>query len=95
MTQWSVGIRTEGDREVELAEVVELGDAVAPHGGIATGAGQQGYGAQVLVVAGTRDEAIAEGRRVFAEAVATAGLPTFAIVHVEATSEAEDAEEPW
>lgn len=94
MIQWSVGIRTEGDREVELAEVVELADAVAAHGGIATGAGQRGYGAQLLVEAETRDAAIARGRRVFAEAVSTAGLPAFPIVHVEATSEDEDAEEP-
>ena len=37
--RFSVSIVAEGDREVQLAEVVELADAVAPMNGIASGAG--------------------------------------------------------
>lgn len=92
MIRWSVGIKAEGDREMELDEVVELADAVAPSGGIATGIGTNTYGAQVVVFADTRDEAIAKGKAEFADAVTKAGLPVFPIVHTEAISEDEDAE---
>ncbi|MGH8906348.1 MAG: hypothetical protein ACRD0K_07505 [Egibacteraceae bacterium] len=90
MIRWSVGIRTEGDRVMTVAEVVELADAVATSGGIATGIGTNGYGAQLIVLAGTRDEAIAKGTRQFAAAAEKAGLPLFPIVRIEATSEDED-----
>jgi hypothetical protein len=92
VTRWSVGIVTEGDRVMELDEIVELADAVAPSGGIATGIGTTGYGAQLVVVAPTRDEAIEQGRVAFAAAVAKAGLPDYPVVRVEAVSETEDAE---
>lgn len=91
MIRWSVGIETEGDRVMELAEIVELADAVAPSGGIASGIGSTRYGAQLLVVAATREEAIELGRSAFAAAVTTAGLPAFPVVRVEAVSEPEDA----
>lgn len=87
MMRWSVGIEAEGDRVMTLEEVVELADAVAPSGGIATGIGTNRYGAQVLVFATTRDEAISRGKEEFAAAVAKAGLPVFPIVRLEATSE--------
>ena len=35
--RWSVGIEAEGDRVLTLEQVVELADAVAASGGIATG----------------------------------------------------------
>ncbi len=92
MIRWSVGIKTAGDREMKLEEVVELADAVAPSGGIATGVGTTSYGAQVVVFADDRDEAIAKGKEEFAEAVTKAGLPVFPIVHTEAISEDEDDE---
>ena len=71
-------------------EIVELADAVAASSGIATGIGTNRYGAQLLVEAGTRDEAIEKARAEFARAVAQAGLPVYPIVRVEAVGEDED-----
>jgi hypothetical protein len=88
-----VGIETEGDRVLSREEVVELADAVASSSGIATGIGTNRYGAQLLVEAGTRDEAIDKAKAQFARAVATAGLPVYPIVRVEAMGEDEDAED--
>lgn len=90
MIRWSVGIEAEGDRVMELDEVVELADAVASSGGIATGIGTTRYGAQLVVVADTRDEAIEKGRAEFAAAVQKAGLPVCPVVRAEAISEDED-----
>ena len=88
--RWSVGIETEGDRVLSREEVVELADAVATSSGIATGIGTNRYGAQLLVEAGTRDEAVEKAKADFARAVATAGLPVYPIVRVEAVGEDED-----
>jgi hypothetical protein len=88
--RWSVGIETEGDRVLSREEVVELADAVAISSGIATGIGTNRYGAQLLVEAGTRDEAVEKAKADFARAVATAGLPVYPIVRVEAVGEDED-----
>lgn len=88
--RWSVGIEAEGDRIMKLEEVVELADAVATMDGIATGIGTNRYGAQVVVFADGRDEAIAKGKEHFADAVQKAGLPVYPIVRVEAISEEED-----
>ena len=89
--KWSVGIETEGDRMLEREEVVELADAVAPSGGIATGIGTNRYGAQLTVQAGDRDEAVEKATGEFGRAVAKAGLPVFPIVRIEAVNEEEDA----
>ncbi len=70
LMRWSVGIEAEGDRIMELEEVVELADAVA------SGIGTNRYGARVVVFADDRDDAIEKGRAAFAEAVAKAGLPS-------------------
>jgi hypothetical protein len=91
--RWSVGIEAEGDRVLSREEVVELADAVAASSGIATGIGTNRYGAQLLVEAGTRDEAIEKARAEFARAVAQAGLPEYPIVRVEAMGEDEGAED--
>jgi hypothetical protein len=91
--RWSVGVEAEGDRVMELEEVVELADAVAGSGGVASGIGTNRYGARVVVFADGHDEAIEKGRAAFAGAVAKAGLPQFPIVHVEAVSEDEDGED--
>ncbi|HEY7703365.1 MAG TPA: hypothetical protein VID03_00875, partial [Acidimicrobiia bacterium] len=56
--RWSVSLTAEGDRLVELAEVVELADAVAGSQGIATGMGTHSYGAQIVVEAETSDQAV-------------------------------------
>jgi hypothetical protein len=90
LIRWSVGIEAQGDRMMKLEEVVELADAVAPMNGIATGIGTNRYGAQVIVFADNREDAIAKGKEHFASAVEKAGLPVYPIVRVEATSEDED-----
>jgi hypothetical protein len=90
LMRWSVGIEAEGDRIMKLEEVVELADAVAPISGIATGIGTNRYGAQVVVFADDRDDAIKKGKEHFANAVQKAGLPVYPIVRVEAISEDED-----
>ena len=90
--RWSVGIQAEGDRVLSRDEIVELADAVSMHSGIATGIDQMGYGAQIVVEAWTREEAIKVGTELFHQAVETAGLPPFPITHTEAISEAEDEE---
>jgi hypothetical protein len=89
--KWSVGIETEGDRVLSREEVVELADAVAPNGGIATGIGTNRYGAQLVVEADDRDTAVKTATSEFERAVAKAGLPIFPIVRVEAIGEDEDA----
>jgi hypothetical protein len=91
--RWSVGIEAEGDRVFTRAEIVELADAVAASSGVATGIGTSRYGARLLVVADSRDEAIAAATEVFRAAARTAGLPTAPVVRTEAISEAEEASE--
>ncbi|HEV2239702.1 MAG TPA: hypothetical protein VGR98_01555 [Streptosporangiaceae bacterium] len=88
--RWSVGIEAEGDRVLTREEVVELADAVAACAGIATGIGTNRYGAQLVVQAAGRDEAIERATREFVDAAARAGLPQAPIVRVEAVSEDED-----
>ncbi|MGH3685824.1 MAG: hypothetical protein ACRDRE_11045 [Pseudonocardiaceae bacterium] len=78
---------------MKLEEVVELADAVAPMSGIATGIGTNRYGAQVIVFADNRDDAIKKGKEHFANAVQKAGLPVYPIVRVEAISEDEDEDD--
>jgi hypothetical protein len=90
LMRWSVGIEAEGDRIMKIEEVVELADAVASLDGIATGIGTNRYGAQVVVFADGREEAINKGKQHFAEAVQKAGLPVYPIVRVEAVSEDDD-----
>jgi hypothetical protein len=85
-----VGIQAEGDRVLTREQVVDLADAVAASSGIATGIGTNRYGAQLIVQAGSRQEAIETGTAEFARAVAKAGLPGCPIVRVEAVSEDED-----
>ena len=88
--RWSVGIEAEGDRVLSAADVVELADAVAGSDGIATGIGTTRYGAQLVVEADTRDEAIAKATDTFLAAAKTAGLPSAPIVRTEAISEADE-----
>jgi hypothetical protein len=88
--RWSVGVEAQADRVLSREEVVELADAVAGHGGIATGIGSSRYGAQLIVEAGSREEAIAKASQEFARAAATAGLPAAPVVRTEAVSEDEE-----
>jgi hypothetical protein len=91
--RWSVGIEAEGDRVFTPEEIVELADAVAGSSGIATGIGTSRYGAQLLVEADSRDDAIAAATGLFQAAVRKAGLPKAPITRTEAISEAEEAAE--
>jgi hypothetical protein len=61
--RWSVGIEAEGDRVLTREQVVELADAVAASGGIATGIGTSRFGAQLIVEAASREEAIERAPR--------------------------------
>jgi hypothetical protein len=90
--RWSVGIEAEGDRVLSREEVVELADAVAASGGIATGIGTTRYGAQLIVVAASREEAIEAATAEFTRAAAKAGLPDAPVVRTEAVSEDQDDE---
>ena len=88
--RWSVGIEAELGRITTREEIVELADAVAGIDGIATGIGTSRYGAQLVVEAGGRDEAVELATEEFTRAAARAGLPPAPIVRVEAVSEDED-----
>ena len=88
--RYSVSLQAEGDREVTLAEVVELADAVAPMSGIASGFGTMGYGAQIVVEASNLDESVDIALAKFAEAIAGTSLPAWPVVHAEAISEEDD-----
>ena len=91
--RWSVGIEAEGDRVFGREEIVELADAVAASDGVASGIGTSRYGARLVVVADSSDDAIAAATEVFLAAARTAGLPAAPIVATEAVSEAEEASE--
>jgi hypothetical protein len=88
--KWSVGIEAEADRVLTREQIVELADAVADSSGIASGIGTQRYGAQLLVEAASREQAIEAGTAQFVAAAARAGLPAAPIVRAEAVSEDED-----
>lgn len=90
MARWSVGLEAEGDRVMTHEEILALADAVAGDGGIATGIGTARYGAQLVVVATSREEAVSKARTSFTSAVRSANLPEWPVVRVEATSEEED-----
>jgi hypothetical protein len=89
--RWSVGLQAQGDRVLSREEVVELADAIAASDGIATGIGTDRYGAQLVVEAASREEAIESATAEFAAAAARAGLPPGPVVRAEAVSEDEDA----
>ena len=91
--RWSVSVVAEGDREVTREEIVELADAVASHNGIASGIGTSSYGAQLLVEADTRDQAVQRAVLEFVRAAATAGLPSWPVARAEALGEDEELED--
>jgi hypothetical protein len=88
--KWSVSIKAEGDRPMELEEIVELADAVAQHGGVASGVGAMSYGAQIIVEAESSDEAVEVALPLFSDAVATAGVPPWPVTKAEVIGEDED-----
>ncbi|HEY6628228.1 MAG TPA: hypothetical protein VI193_04550 [Acidimicrobiia bacterium] len=81
--KWSVSLMAEGDRTIELEEVVELADAVAELDGIATGIGTLGYGAQIVVEADSSDQAVDLAMALFIAAAEKAGLPPWPITRAE------------
>ena len=89
--RWSVGIEAEGDQVLTREQVVELADAVAATGGIATGIGTNRYGAQLIVDADSREEAIEKATEEFWRAVRKARLRPGPVVRTEAISEDEDS----
>ena len=92
--KWSVSLVAEGDRPVSLDEIVELADAVAGLGGIASGVGSMSYGAQVVIDANSADEAVELALEAFTAAASRAGLPSWPVARAEALSEDDDMEEP-
>jgi hypothetical protein len=91
--RWSIGIEAEGDRVLSREEIVELADAIADSYGIATGIGTNRYGAQLMVEADSREDAIERATQTFLRAAAAARLPAAPVVRTEAVSEAEDEQE--
>lgn len=88
--RFSVSLQAEGDREVTLDEVVELADAVAGLGGIASGFGTMTYGAQIIVEADNSDEAVDIALAEFNRAVATTSLPAWPVTRAETIGEDDD-----
>jgi hypothetical protein len=93
--RWSVGIEAEADHVLTREEVVELADAVAASNGIASGIGTRRYGAQLVVEAGSREDAIEAATREFLDACVSVGLPAGSVVRTEATSEDEEEESEY
>ena len=79
-----------GDRVLSREEIVALADAVAPMGGIASGMGTTTYGAQLVVDAGSAEEAMKLAVPAFEEAAALANLPTWPLMDVNVLSEDEE-----
>lgn len=90
--RWSVGIEAEGDKILSREEIVELADAIADSRGIASGIGTSRYGAQLVVEAGSREDAVSKATERFLAAAAAAGLPPAMVVRTEAISETEEIE---
>jgi hypothetical protein len=88
--RWSVGIEAQSNRLLSREEIVELADAVAACNGIATGIGTDRYGAQLIVDAASRVEAVSTATKIFLAAAAAAGLVPAPVVRAEAVSEDED-----
>jgi hypothetical protein len=88
--RWSVTLEAEGDRVMTREEIVELADAVAPHGGIASGIGTTRYGAQLSVEADSREAAVERASAEFARAVERAGLPSWPIADIGVIGEDDD-----
>lgn len=91
--RWIVALQAEGDREIQLEEIVELADAVAAHEGVASGMGTHSYGVQVVVDAESSELAVERAMVVFNEAAAEAGLPDWPVVNIE--TEGEEEEMDW
>jgi len=85
-----VGIEAQGHSVLTREQVVDLADAVAATGGIATGIGTNRYGAQLIVEADSREEAIEKATEEFWRAARKARLRPGPVVRTEAISEDEE-----
>jgi hypothetical protein len=85
-----VTVVAEGDTVMSREQIVELADAVAASGGIASGIGTPRYGAQLIVEADDEATAVELGRAEFTRAAERAGLPPWPVVDTDAISEADD-----
>lgn len=85
----------EGDRVIELAEVLELADAVAVNEGIASGMGTESYGAQIVVEAEDGEQAVEKAIALFTTAAEMAGLPVWPITQAETIREDEEMDYEW
>lgn len=83
MMKWSVSIHADGDRVLELEEIVALADAVATMEGIASGIGTMSYGAQIVVEAESDDDAVNLAIPAFTNAAHVAGLPPWPVARAE------------
>jgi hypothetical protein len=92
--RWSVGVEAEAGQVLTREQVVELADAVAASGGVASGIGSSRYGARLIVQADTREEAVVKATEEFTQAAAKAGLPSGPVVRTEAVSEDVEDEGP-
>ncbi len=88
--RYSVGMRCDGDKVMSPDEIVELADAVAIHSGVATGIGQEAYGAKIIVDAESPAQAEVMAKEHFRVAAQQAGLPAWPIAEVETLSEEDD-----
>jgi hypothetical protein len=88
--RWSVSLEAEGGDVLTREQVVDLADAVAATGGIASGIGTTRYGAQLIVEAEGREEAIEKATEEFWRAVRKARLRPGPLVRTEVVSEDED-----
>ena len=70
--RWSVGIEAEAGQVLTREQVVELADAVAASGGMASGIGTSRYGARLIVQADSHKDAVAKATEEFTRAAATA-----------------------
>ena len=91
--KWSVSIQAEGDRILEIDEIVALADAVATMEGIASGIGTMAYGAQLVIEADSADEAANLAVPAFVAAAAVAKLPDWPVVRAEVISFEDDFED--
>jgi hypothetical protein len=91
--KWSVSIYADGDRVLEIDEVVALADAVATMEGIASGIGTMTYGAQVVIEADTADDAVNLAVPAFIEAAAVAKLPAWPVTNAEVIGFEDELEE--
>jgi hypothetical protein len=88
--RWSVAVVAEGDRVMSREEIVELADAVAASGGIASGIGTTTYGAQLIVEAETGEAAAETAAAQLADAAARAGLPAWPVAQADVIGEDDD-----